>query len=86
MPPREGGEEDDVQQRDAGRVERVRGPCITTGPLQLAEDQTDDAREDADRELERWRQPTVLHRVADKEATGQKERERRDDREELHAD
>src|SRR5437764_912803 len=51
MPPREGGEEDDVQQRDAGRVERVRGPCITTGPLQLTEDQTEDAGEDADREV-----------------------------------
>ena len=86
MPSRERGEEYDVQQRDTGRIEGIGRPCITTRRFQFAEDEADRAGNDANSELDRRRQPAVLHRIADEEAAGEEERDGRDNREKLHAD
>src|SRR5947209_5708230 len=85
MPSCEGREENDVEERDAGGVERVGGPCITTRALHLTQHEAHDAGNDPDRELDLRRQPAVLHGVADEESAGEEERERSDNREELHA-
>ena len=86
VPPGVPGEDRREENREARRVEGVRGDRVTARGLELAGDEEPDSREEADRHLDRRRQPPVVDRVAQEKDRADRQEDSGDPREQLHAD